>query len=314
MQKTVKNSVTISGIGLHSNKDVTLTIQPADVNHGIVFKRVDLPHLSEEDKLIPALWHNVSDTTLCSMIANDHGAVVGTIEHLMAALRALGVDNALIEIDADEVPILDGSSQEFIKAIEQAGIQTQDAPRKAIRVMREVTYQDGDRKVTLRPSHDGKPRYKVMIDYTDPTIGKQEAELELVNGDFKHDFADCRTFCLYRDIKAMQSVGKALGGTLENAIVVDDSGVMNEGGLHCQNEFARHKLLDAVGDLALAGGLVLGCYESERAGHELNNKILRALFADEQNYEIVDHYIELENEPPIAYGTVKAPSPAPTRS
>ena len=314
MQKTVKKSVTLNGNGLHSNQDVTLTIKPADENHGIVFKRVDLPHLSEEDKLIPALWHNVSDTTLCSMIANDKKVMVSTIEHLMAALRALGIDNALIEIDADEVPILDGSSKEIIEEIEKIGLKSLNAPRKAIRVLREVTYQDGDRKVTLRPSHDDVPRYKVMIDYADPTIGKQEATLKLVNGDFKHDIADCRTFCLYRDIQAMQSAGKALGGTLKNAVVVDDHGVMNEGGLLCENEFARHKLLDAVGDLALAGGLVLGCYESERAGHEMNNKILRALFADERNYEIVDHYVEFENEPPIAYDTVRISHPVPTRS
>ncbi|HPD82965.1 MAG TPA: UDP-3-O-acyl-N-acetylglucosamine deacetylase [Alphaproteobacteria bacterium] len=301
MQKTLKKSVSIDGIGLHSATAVHVVLNPAPPHHGIIFKRTDRIDILENYRLVPATWNNVVNTTLCSMIGNEYGVTVSTIEHLMAALRALGVDNTLIEIDAGEVPILDGSSKPFVEAIEEAGIETQDLPRRAIRVKRPVTYQDGNRKVTLSPSEI--PVYAGQIDYADPTIGSQRFEFKLVNGNFKHDVADCRTFCLKTDIDAMRANGLALGGSLNNAIVVDDHGVMNEGGLHCTDEFIRHKLLDAVGDLALAGGLILGRYEGIRAGHEMNNKLLHALFSNTENYEIIDLLVEFENESPLTYAS-----------
>lgn len=296
MQKTLKKSVSINGMGLHSGKDVQLTIRPAPANHGVVFKRTDV---EAAKSLIPALWDKVVNTTLCSVIGNEHGVSVSTIEHVMAALRGLGVDNALIEIDAPEVPILDGSSIAFVKAIDEVGIVAQDVPRRAIHILKEVTFEDQGRKITLSPS--AVPVYAGQIDYDNPTIGSQKYEMKLVNGNFKHDMADCRTFCLKTDIDMMQANGLALGGTLDNAVVVDDNGVMNEDGLRCETEFIRHKLLDAIGDLALAGGLILGRYDGIRGGHEMNNKALHALFADPSNYEYIDLYVEFENESPLFY-------------
>lgn len=312
MQKTLTRSVSIDGMGLHSGVNVHLEIHPAPVNHGIVFKRTDKSNLSEQECLIPALWNNVVNTQLCSVIGNEHGMTVSTIEHLMAALRGLGVDNALVEIDAGEVPILDGSSIAFVKAIEEAGIEAQDVPRRAIRILKEVTYEDNGRRVTLSPS--STPVYVGEIEYNNPAIGTQKFELKLVSGNFKHDFADCRTFCLKSDVDAMQANGLALGGSLDNAVVVDDNGIINEDGLRCDNEFIRHKLLDAVGDMALAGGLIVGKYDGLRAGHEMNNKVLHALFADDSNYEVIDLLIEFEKEQPLSYDSRGVSAPTPTLS
>lgn len=289
MQHTLKNAVSIDGVGLHSGVSVELRIYPAAPDHGIVFKRVDGDH----DSLIPAKYDHVVDTRLCTVIGNEHGATVSTIEHLMAALRGCGVDNALVEIDGPEVPILDGSSDPFVQAIEEAGVQVQGQPRRAIRILKEVVYQEGSKKVTLSPS--SIPTYAGQIDYDNPAIGSQRYEIKLLNGNFKHDLADCRTFCLLSDVEAMRANGLALGGSLDNAIVVDDNGVMNEEGLRCHDEFIRHKLLDAIGDFALAGGLVLGAYEGVCGGHDINNKALNALLADDTAWELIDLYVDIED-------------------
>ena len=292
MQHTLKKTVSIDGIGLHSGVSVHLNIHPATSDHGIIFKQTQQNDIPEQKQLIPAKWDCVVDTRLCTVIGNEHGVTVGTVEHLMAALRGCGIDNALIEIDGPEVPILDGSSTVFVQAIEEACIQVQSQPRRAIRILKEVTYQEGDKTVKLSPS--STPVYSGQIDYDNPVIGSQRYTIKLVNGNFKHDLADCRTFCLLKDVEAMQANGLAKGGTLDNAIVVDDNGVMNEEGLRCHDEFIRHKLLDAIGDMALAGGLVLGSYDSERAGHDMNNKALRALFADPDAWEVVDLFVEID--------------------
>lgn len=301
MQHTLKKTVYIEGMGLHSGVQVHLAIHPASPDHGIIFKRTKQNQILENESYVPALWDKVVETQLCSVIGNEYGVTISTIEHLMAALRGCGIDNALIEIDANEVPILDGSSALFIKAFDEVGLQVQSRPRRAIRILKEVTYQEGDKKVTLSPSH--VPVYKGQIDYDNPAIGSQNFELKLVNGNFRHDVADCRTFCLLSDVEMMQANGLALGGTLDNAIVVDDNGVMNEDGLRCDNEFIRHKLLDAVGDIALAGGLVLGAYEGIRAGHAMNNKALRALMNDESAWEIVDLFVEIDETDNWVYTT-----------
>lgn len=298
MQHTLKKSVTISDIGLHSGKTVNVTIHPANADYGVVFKRVDI---SKQDNLIPAKWDNVVDTRLCTVIGNQSGVSVGTIEHLMAAFRGCGIDNALVEIDAAEVPILDGSSQVFIEAFEEAGVQVQSKPRRAIRILKEVTYKEGNKSVTFSPSNI--PIYAGTIDYSNPAIGLQEFEIKLVNGNFKHDLADCRTFCLLEDVEMMQANGLALGGSLDNAVVVDDAGVMNEEGLRCHDEFIRHKLLDAVGDLSLCGGLFLGRYAGIRAGHALNNNALRALFADKGAWDVIDLYLEIDEADNNLYST-----------
>lgn len=291
MQHTLRKSVSLSGVGLHSGEMVNLDIHPANPHHGIVFKRTRLSQISENNSLVPARYDNVVDTCLCTVIGNEYGVTISTIEHLMAAFRGLGIDNALVEIDGGEVPIMDGSSTAFVQAFEGVGLQQQDAPRRAIRILKEVTYEKNGRKVSLKPSFI--PTYKGAIEYDNPFIGNQSYKFQLINGNFKHDLADCRTFCLLQDVEMMQANGLARGGSIDNAIVVDDNGVINEEGLRCHNEFIRHKLLDAIGDLALADGLVIGEYEGDKAGHEMNNKLLRTLFDTPDAYEIIDLYVDL---------------------
>jgi UDP-3-O-[3-hydroxymyristoyl] N-acetylglucosamine deacetylase len=289
MQHTLNRSITITGIGLHSGREVTARLVPAPADHGVVFVRTDV---TGKDAVIPARWDNVVDTRLCTVIGNKDGVGVGTIEHLMAALRGCGVDNVLVEIDAPEVPILDGSSVPFVVAIEEAGVKVLAAPRRAIRVLKEIVVREGDKEVRLSPS--ARPSFSGMIEYAHPDIGTQSYTLNMVNGNFKHDIADCRTFGLLSDVEALRAAGLALGGSLENAIVVDDNGIVNPEGLRCADEFIRHKILDAVGDLYLAGGPILGAYEGTRAGHMMNNKLLHALFADPAAWEKVDLFVEID--------------------
>ncbi|MEM9468933.1 MAG: UDP-3-O-acyl-N-acetylglucosamine deacetylase [Pseudomonadota bacterium] len=291
MQHTVQNNFTLTDIGLHSGQVSSITVKSADPYHGIVFQRIDMKGLEPNQQRIEARWNYVADTRLCTVIANDYGASVGTIEHLMAALRASGIDNALIEVNAAEIPIFDGSSKAFMEAIEEAGIQQQDQPRRAIRILKPVEYSEGNKKVTLLPST--VPVYEAQIEYKEAAIiGTQNYSLRLVNGNFKHDVSDCRTFGLLSDVEKMKAAGLAQGGSLQNAVVVDDDQVLNPDGLRCQDEFVRHKILDAIGDLALSGGLIIGHYKGLRGGHDMNNKILKALFADPSAYEITDLYID----------------------
>jgi UDP-3-O-[3-hydroxymyristoyl] N-acetylglucosamine deacetylase len=289
MQHTLRAPVTITGIGVHSGTTVTARLLPASADHGIVFVRTDIVG---KDNVIPARWDNVVDTRLCTVIGNKDGAVVGTIEHLMAALRGCGVDNVLVEINAPEVPILDGSSAPFVAAIEEVGIKVLSAPRRAIRVLKEIVVQDGDKEVRLSPA--SSPSFSGQIDYNHPDIGSQRYTLKMVNGNFKHDIADCRTFGLLKDVEMMRAAGLALGGSLDNAIVLDDNGIMNPEGLRCADEFIRHKILDAVGDMYLAGGPIIGAYDGMRAGHMMNNLALRALFADPTAWEKVDLFVEMD--------------------
>ncbi len=298
MQHTLKQSITIHGIGLHGGKPATLVLHPAAIGHGVVFERTDI---TDKDNIVEALWSNVVDTRLCTLIGNQSGVTIGTIEHLMAALRACGIDNVLVQIDGPEVPILDGSSKEFITAFDKAGLVEQSSPRRAIRILKTVTYENDGKFVSLSPSLT--PKYTGQIQYNHPSIGTQRFEMMLVNGNFKHDVSDCRTFCLLSDVEKMQENGLALGGSLENAIVVDDTGIVNEEGLRCHDEFIRHKILDAVGDIALAGGLVLGAYEGNKIGHDMNNKLLHALFADDTAWEYMDLYINPEASDEALYAT-----------
>jgi UDP-3-O-[3-hydroxymyristoyl] N-acetylglucosamine deacetylase len=283
MQKTLQNSIEINGIGLHSGKMIRLVVKPAAEDHGIVFIRTDMP---AGEGLIPALWNYVVDTQLCTVIGNEHGARVGTIEHLMAALCGCGIDNALIEIDGAEVPVMDGSAMPFVERIEAAGIQAQALPRRAIKVLKPVTVEQDGKKVTLTPALESS--FSGDIEFDHPSIGRQSFETTLVNGNFKHDVADARTFGFVKEVEFLRKNGLALGGSLDNAIVLGDDGVMNPGGLRSANEFIRHKILDAIGDLFLAGGPILGSYSGHKAGHAMNNAILKALFADPSSYEVID--------------------------
>jgi UDP-3-O-[3-hydroxymyristoyl] N-acetylglucosamine deacetylase len=282
MQHTITRAVQCKGIGLHSGVQVTMTLHPAGADRGIVFLRSDV---KSGNRHVPARWDQVVDTQLCTVVANQDGVSVGTIEHLMAALRGCNVDNCIVELDGPEVPVMDGSSAAFVEMIENTGIAPNGAPRMVVRVLKDVTVTDGNKSVTLSPADEFV--YGGEIDFAHKSIGTQRFETSLFNGNFAHELADCRTFGFLHEVEYMRARGLARGGSLDNAVVLNEDGVMNEDGLRRGDEFIRHKLLDAVGDIYLAGRPVLGAYYGERAGHALNNAVLHALFADESAYEIV---------------------------
>lgn len=282
-QQTIENETLIQGIGLHSGRQITMTLYPAAQNHGIVFVRSDM---EEGKNVIPARWDNVVDTQLCTVIGNEFGASVGTIEHVMSALRGCGVDNILIHIDGAEVPAMDGSAMPFLEAIEKTGLKSQSAPKRAIKVLKDVIVEDNGKRVTLKPDEACVFAGEIEFDHAD--IGYQRFETQLVNGNFKHDIAQARTFGFMKEAEWLRERGLGLGASLDNAIVLDDDGVMNEDGLRYTNEFIRHKLLDAIGDLYLAGGAILGLYDGVKAGHAINNAILHELFSSEDNWCYVD--------------------------
>lgn len=277
-QATLAHGVTLEGVGLHKGVHTRLHILPASADHGIVFERVDL----EAARRIPALWSHVVDTRLNTTLGNEAGATVSTVEHLMAALAGLGIQNARIEIDGPEVPILDGSAAPFVEAIRSAGIRLLDAPLEVIEICSPVEARHGEALARLEPA----PRFEIdyAIAFDEPAIGRQEKRITLANGAFCHELADSRTFCRLADVEIMKANGLALGGSLENAIVVDGDRVLNQDGLRHRDEYVRHKMLDALGDLALAGAPVLGRYVGRKAGHAITNALLRQLFADPSSY------------------------------
>jgi UDP-3-O-[3-hydroxymyristoyl] N-acetylglucosamine deacetylase len=288
-QRTVKSAIDCVGVGVHSGKRVTLTIRPAGAGHGIVFRRTDL------NRDIAARFDNVCDTRLCTVLADPAmpSARVGTVEHLMAALAALSIDNALIEVDGPEIPILDGSAAPFVFLLDCAGAVEQDAPASVIEVRRTVRVQEGEAWAELRPLGPAARAVQpvlemdVSIDFAASAIGRQSASLRLTANGFRHEIASARTFAHADEVAQLQASGLARGGSLDNAIVVDGGSILNPGGLRMDAEFARHKLLDAVGDLALSGGRLHARYVAHRPGHELNNRLLRALFADAGALRIV---------------------------
>ena len=251
-----------------------MVIRPAAAGHGIWFRRTDI---ELGDAMIPALYDAVDRTPLCTRIVNHSGASVSTIEHVMAALAGTGVHNALIEIDGPEVPILDGSSVPFVRGIMARGIRQLNAPVTAWQVMKPVTVEREGARATLLPSD--RLRIEFHIDFEDAAIGRQSKLLDMGNGAFARELSDCRTFCRLADVETMQKNGLALGGSLDNAVVVDGERILTPGGFRHQDEPVRHKMLDALGDLALAGGPILGHYVGERAGHVMTNTLLRAAFA-----------------------------------
>lgn len=292
MQKTFNKEISCNGIGLHSGAIVMLTLRPAPVDHGIVFVRGDV---AGKDNVIPALYDRVIDTRLCTMIANDAGISVGTIEHLMSALRGCGVDNAVIELDGPEVPLMDGSSIAFVEMIEAVGLRSQPQPRRAIKVLQEIVVEDETGKIArLTPSSEFV--FGGEIEFAHPSIGRQSFQTKLVNGNFRHDIAAARTFGFAREVEFLRQNGLIKGGSIDNAIVLSDTSVMNAEGLRFADEFIRHKLLDAIGDLYLAGGPILGAYGSVKAGHALNNALLRKLFATDGAWVRVDLFIDADEE------------------
>ncbi|MCK5284464.1 MAG: UDP-3-O-acyl-N-acetylglucosamine deacetylase [Alphaproteobacteria bacterium] len=283
MQQTLKTQIQATDIGLHSGKDIEIIIRPAPEDHGIIFVRSDI---TDRDNVIPALWNYVVNTQFCTVIGNKSGVTVSTIEHLMAALRGCGIDNALIEVNGSEVPVMDGSSMPFVKLIEEAGTCGQFIPRRVIKILKDITVKHDDKIASLSPSKISS--FGGGIDFNHPEIGKQHFEVQLLNGNFKHDLANARTFGFLHEVEYLRSKGLALGGSLANAIVLDLKTIINPDGLRYKNEFIRHKLLDAVGDLYLAGGQIIGAYDSEKPGHAINNALLSALFSDEKAWEFVD--------------------------
>lgn len=286
MQKTLAQSVTINGIGLHSGTEVCMTVKPGQPDTGIVFVRTDV---NGKNNVIPARWDSVVDTRLCTVIGNDDGVTVGTIEHLMAALRGCGVDNAVIRIDGPEVPVMDGSSQYFVDVFQKTGLEQQATTQRRIKVLKDVEVREGDKFVRLSPGELSV--FGGSIDFAHSAIGKQSHEITLVNGNFAHDLANCRTFGFVHEVEALRKAGLALGGSLDNAIVLDETKVLNEGGLRREDEFIRHKLLDAIGDLYLAGASIAGTYDCYKPSHALNNAILHKLFSDSDNWCFEDEYV-----------------------
>ncbi len=273
MQTTLAHPVAFDGVGLHSGRPARLRLLPAPADHGLVFRRTDMGAAGR----IPARWDRVEQGELCTRIVNEAGVSVSTIEHVMAAVAGCGIHNLLLEIDGPEVPILDGSSAPFVAPILTAGTRRQAAPLRAIRVLEPVEVRNGPAYARIEPAETLEIDFS--IDFADAAIGRQEKRLSLANGTFVRELSDSRTFCRRADVEAMRARGLALGGTLENAVVVDGAEVLSPGGLRHADEAVRHKMLDALGDLSLAGAPILGRYTGVRAGHALTNVLLRALFA-----------------------------------
>lgn len=283
MQRTLKQPIEIVGKGLHSGKRAAVRVTPASAKYGIRLRRVDV---KDRDNLIPALYDHVNDTQLCTRLANDAGVEVSTVEHLMAAMAGTGIHNAMIEIDGPEIPIMDGSSAPFVVAILKAGLQEQDAPLRAIRILKEVSIAADGFSASLSPADSIEIEFE--IDFDEAAIGQQSKSLKMANGAFVRELSNCRTFCRRRDVDIMQSAGLALGGGLDNAIVVDGADVLNPEGFRRADECVRHKMLDALGDLALAGSPIIGRYHGKRAGHRATNLLLRELFANSDAWEMIE--------------------------
>lgn len=283
MQSTLKHSITFSGVGLHSGRNVVMTIHPASVNHGIWFRRIDI---ADKANLLPARWDVVERSPLCTRLVNEAGVSVSTIEHVMAALAGCGVHNAMIDIDADEVPILDGSAAQFVLAILDAGLVEQSSPVKAIKVLRPVEFITDSGWARLEPANEMNIEFH--IDFSDPAIGVQNKALKLSNGAFVRELCDSRTFCRMADVEMMRANGLALGGTFDNAVVVDGAKVLSPGGLRHRDEAVRHKMLDALGDLSLAGAPLIARYIGHRAGHAITNGLLHTLFNTVGAYRMIE--------------------------
>ncbi|MBT3599369.1 MAG: UDP-3-O-[3-hydroxymyristoyl] N-acetylglucosamine deacetylase [Candidatus Pelagibacter sp.] len=281
-QKTLNKDISLSGVGLHSGLAANIKIKPAEPNTGIVFKRVDI---KQNNIVIPNVF-NVSSAIFCTTISNEHGVSVSTIEHLMGAFYGAGIDNALVEINNQEVPILDGSAKIFIDEILKVGIKSSESPIKIIKIEKKIEFKDGKKVIFIEPS-------KISLDidfelkYENKTIGNQRNSIKVYESDLT-DIYNSRTFCLYEDVAKLKEMGLAKGGSLENAIVVKDDKVINENGLRNDKEFVNHKILDCMGDLYLAGYKIIGKLVCSQGGHKLTNQLLRKVFENKENYSILE--------------------------
>ncbi len=286
-QRTINKKISTTGIGLHSGKKVILSLLPSAENTGIRFQRTDLA-----DKLIiPAQAHLVSDTMMSSNLIKN-GMKIGTVEHLLSAISAMGIDNLLIEVSSAEIPIMDGSSANFIELIEQGGIKEQLADKQFLRIIKPVRIEQEDKWAELVPMEEQGFELNFEIDFDHPIIAKtpQQANFQLTTSNFKNQLANARTFGFLKDIEYLQQNNLALGGSLDNAIVLDEKNILNEQPLRYPDEFVRHKILDAIGDLYMIGYSILGQYNAYKSGHELNNQLIRAVLADKSSFEIVTIY------------------------
>lgn len=304
-QRTLKRPVNCTGIGLHSGKTVNMNLRPAEPDTGIVFKRSDLPGAT----LIPGDIHHVVDTTMCTTVGNGQ-ATISTVEHLLSALAGMGVDNVLVEVDAPEIPIMDGSCAPFVFLIRNAGLRGQEKPRQFYRVAKEVSITDGDKTVTVSPADEMNVNFTIEFDH--PLIRQQNMRFALDERNFDKEISRARTFGFLSDLNHLQQNNLALGGSLDNAVVVDNYQVLNQDGLRFPDEFVRHKVLDFIGDLALVGRPVLGSFVAHKSGHELNNRLFKKFMADNQACQLVTPQLdqpmasELVQPQPAMAGAVAA--------
>lgn len=298
-QRTLKNVIRATGVGLHSGQKVYLTLRPAPADTGIIFRRVDLDPPVD----LKACPENVTDTTLSTTLGNGE-ARVSTVEHLLSAMAGLGVDNAFVELSAPEVPIMDGSAGPFVFLIQSAGIAEQNAPKRFMRIKREVEVRDGDKLARFEPFEGFKVGFSIEFDHPVFKERANHASVDFSTTSFVKEVSRARTFGLLREVEYLRANNLALGGNLDNAVVVDDYRILNEDGLRYEDEFVKHKVLDAIGDLYLLGYSLIGAFQGHKSGHALNNQLLRALLADEQAYEMVT--FESAEDAPIIF----VPSPS----
>tara|TARA_B100001996_G_C18575219_1_gene560063 strand:+ start:112 stop:1032 length:921 start_codon:yes stop_codon:yes gene_type:complete len=281
-QKTLKEKVIFEGIGLHTGQKVSMTILPSKPNTGVIFKRIDL----KNNNIVLPNVYNVSNATLCTTVSNEYGTSVSTIEHLMGALYGLGIDNALIEINSQEVPIMDGSAKIFVEKFLEIGFDISNVPIKIIKITNKVSFEDGSKYIYIDKSNVSLD-IDFEIKYSNSFIGNQKNKINVYENDLSNIY-ESRTFCLYEDIEKLREMGLAKGGTLDNAVVVKDNKVLNNDGLRNEFEFVNHKILDCMGDLYLSGYKIIGTIKCSEGGHGLTNKLLRKLFSDKKNYTIFE--------------------------
>jgi len=300
-QKTIKEKIDLQGVGLHNGVEVNLTIKPSKPNTGIIFKRVDI----NSNNIIHANFKNVVEPILCTKIRNENGVTVSTVEHLMAAFYGEGIDNALVEVDASEIPIMDGSAVDFVDAIKSAGVEEQNEPRKFIKVLKKIEVKDGQKFISIEPLNQD-----LIIDFeiifNNPLIRTRRKEFKFSNDDLTEIY-NSRTFCLYEEIDNIKRMGLAKGGSLDNAIVVQGSKILNEDGLRNRHEFVYHKILDCLGDIMLSGNRIFGHIKTSQGGHALTNKLLMKFFSNKANWSLENfENIEKQNENsyknPVAIG------------
>ena len=281
-QKTINNKITFDGIGLHTGQKVKLDLLPSAPNTGITFKRTDL----NKNNIIIPRFNNVVDTTLCTTLSNDYGVKVSTIEHLMGALYGLGIDNLIVEVNSQELPILDGSAKKFVKEILKVGVKSSDAPIKLIKINKKVQYNEGTKSISLNTSKVSS-EIDFEINYENKIIGTQRNKINVFSDNLENVF-ESRTFCLYEDVEKLKKAGLAKGGSLENALVVEENKIINSEGLRNPKEFVNHKILDCMGDLYLSGYRIVGSLITSEGGHGLTNKILKKLFLDNSNFTVIE--------------------------